>query len=84
MGLKALEKFEVREHNLENNELNLYIDKNENFIVKDNMQRLELNSYSYSFITLIILLFMVCVTIIMIFVQHPKNKNIDYFNYNEI
>ena len=84
LGLKVLEKFEVREHNLETNELNLYLEKNNNFIVKDNMQKLDLNSYSYSFITFIILLFMVFVTIIMLFVQHPKNKNIVYFNYDEI
>ena len=84
LGAKVLDKFEIREYNLETKELNLYSEKYPYFIRIDRTQKLELNSYSYSFITLIILLFMVFATFIMLINLHSKNNNIDYFIFDEI
>ena len=83
-GLKLLDKFDYREYNFETNELNLYVGKYEQFIKEENKTDLKLNNYSYSGITFIILLFMVLTTTIMLLINYPKYKNIEYFNYDEI
>ena len=83
-GLNFLEKFQIREYDLENNEINLYLDKNKNFLTIENETNLQLNSYSYTFLTFIILLFMISATILIYFINYPKFKNFKYLNYCEI
>ena len=83
-GFKFLEKFLLREYDLEANEFNLYLDKNKNLLTKENETNLKLNSYSYTSLTFVILLFMVSSTIIIYFINYQKFKNNEYLNYYEI
>ena len=76
-GLKFLEKFKVREYNIETNEINLYLDKNNKFIEIENSQKLKYNSYNS--ILFIILLFLVLITIMMHIKQNKQNTK--YFEY---
>ena len=77
-GLKYLEKFDIREYDLEKNEFNLYLNKNKNLIINEEQINLKINSYSNSIIPFIILLFIIFGTISLIHKQ--KNKNFEYNN----
>ena len=83
-GLKFLEKFLLREYDLENNEFNLYLDKNKNLLSKENEINTKLNSDSHTSLTFGILLFMVSSTIFIYFINYKKFKNNVYLNYCEI
>ena len=83
-GFKFLEKFLLREYDLENNEFNLYLDKNKNLLSKENKTNLKFNSYSDTSLTFVILLFMVSSTIFIYFINYKKFKNNEYLNYCEI
>ena len=83
-GSKFLEKFQIREYDLENNEFNLYLDKNKSLLTIENETYLRLNSYSYFSLTFIILLFMVSSTFLIYFINYQKFKNSDYLSYYEI
>ena len=83
-GSIFLEKFQIREYDLENNEFNLYLDKNKNFLTIENETNSQLNSNnsnSYTFLTLIIFLFIISATILIYFIYYPKFKNFEYLNY---
>ena len=77
-GLKLLEKFDIREYDLKNEEFNLYLEKNKNFVTKEDIVNLKFNSYPSSFISFIILLFTVLGTISVLYINNQKNKIIDY------
>jgi len=83
-GSKFLEKFQIREYDLETNEFNLYLDKNKSLLTIENETNLKLNSYSYNSLTFVILLFMVLSTIFIYFINYPKFKNNEYLNYYEV
>jgi len=83
-GSKFLEKFQIREYDLETNEFNLYLDKNKSLLTIENETYLRLNSYSYTSLTFIILLFMVSSTFLIYFINYQKFKNSDYLSYYEI
>jgi hypothetical protein len=79
-GLKFLEKFKIREYNLETKEINLYLEKDKNFIINERDTKLKLNSYTnFAFL---ILLSIVFVSIIMLFTNPPKKEYYDYINNN--
>ena len=71
-GFKFLEKFLLREYDLENNEFNLYLDKNKNLLSKENKTNLKFNSYSDTSLTFVILLFMVSSTIFIYFINYKN------------
>ena len=75
LGLKFLEKFKIREYNLEANEINLYLEKNNKFITIENSQK----NNSFNNIPFIIFLFLVLI-IIMIHLKINKQNN-KYFEY---
>ena len=78
-GLKFLEKFEMREYNLETKEINLYLSKNKSLITNENSQSLTLNSYC-SNLTFISLYFLVIIFIIMLSIRNShNNKYNEYF-----
>ena len=78
-GLKLLEKFDIREYDLENKEFNLYLNKDNDFIKsEDNNIKIKLNNFSNSMITLLILLFFIFGTMFLFYKQ--KNKNFEYNN----
>ena len=79
-GLKFLEKFKIREYNLETKEINLYLEKDKNFIINERDTKLKLNSYTnFAFL---ILLSIVFVSIIMLFTNPPKKEYYHYINNN--
>ena len=77
-GLKFLEKFKIREYNLETKDFNLYLEESKNFIIRESETKLQLNSYTN--LTFLILFFMVSVAIIMLFNNPPKNEYYEYLN----
>ena len=81
-GLKLLEKFDIREYDLEKGEFNLYLDKDKKFIIKEDNINIKLNAYSNSAIPFIILSFFIFTTINLLYNQ--KNKNFEYNNDNII
>ena len=74
----------MHEYNIEANEINLYLDKNNKFIEIENSQKLKINSYNS--ISFIILLFLVLITIIIhLRINKQNNKYFEYINnYVEI
>ena len=80
LGLKFLEKFQVREYNIETNELNLYLDKNNRFLRIENSPKITFNSYDNS-IAFIILSFLVLIIItIHLKINMQNNKYYEYIN----
>ena len=84
LGLKFLEKFKVYEYNLEEKEINLYIDKNNKFITIKNSPKLKNSSYSN--IPFIIFLFLALIVIMIhLKINKQNNKYFEYINnYMEI
>ena len=77
-GLTFLEKINIREYNLETEELNIYLKKDKNLIKNENDIKLKLNSYNN--ISILIIFFIILATVIMLFINNSKYKNIEYFN----
>ena len=77
-GLKFLEKFEMREYNLETKEINLYLSKNKSLIKNENSNSLALNSYGIN-LTFISLYFLVIIFIIMLSIRNSHNNK--YYQY---
>jgi len=84
LGLKFLEQFKVYEYNLEENEINLYTDKNNKFITIKKSPKLKNSSCSN--IPFIIFLFLVLIVVMMgLKINNQNNKYFEYINnYMEI
>ena len=77
-GLKFLELFNFREFNLENGEINLYLDKKKNYMVEKGDRKIILNSCIFIIIILSFLLFSFTLTKGK---NYYKNKKLEYYNY---
>ena len=80
-GLKFLQLFDVSEFNLDSGEINLYLNKNKNYIVdeKENYKNENLKSNIHIiFIIFSIFIFSITLTYSK---KYVKNKKIEYYNY---
>ena len=79
-GLKFLELFDIREFNLENGDLNLYLDKNKNYMIANEIKNKKL-LLNYSIYIIIIIFFSFFFSIILTKIKNNyKNKKIEYYN----
>jgi len=81
-GKKFLEYFNFYEEDLESGEYNLYLNKsNENIIKEEERQNIILNSHSKNQINIIIFIFTACTFTLFLFRQYQRNKANESFNY---
>ena len=80
-GLKFLSLFDVSEFNLDSGEINLYLNKNKNFIVEEKEKYKNENLKSHIHIIIIIFSIFIFSVILTYSKTYYKNKKIEYYNY---
>jgi len=81
-GKQFLKLFDFYEFDLESGIINLYLNKNKEYIFEEKeKQNIILNSGSKIQINIIICIFIVCILTLVVVRQYHRNKSIESFNY---
>ena len=78
-GQKFFELFEITEFDLHTNDINLYMDKNKDYIIEKNDNKKNIKNSNFNIIAIIFFLLLISI-IITVLKNNYKNMKIEYYN----